>query len=144
MRDENSGVRKDCLHSGVKDAAGTLFQFGASPPGSLPNPALSLLEVPGTERGHAIAALHSVLPFCRFRVVPATRPWTALKMNQEVLWLIEQWTDALDPWTVALCRKRHFTAIALEEMRKPATVARGVARPFTQSPVPAQFGRPLF
>src|ERR1039457_4610387 len=77
MRDENSGVREDCLHSGVKDAAGTLFQFGASPPGSLPNPASSLLEVPGTERGHAIAALHSVLPFCRFRVVPATRPWTA-------------------------------------------------------------------
>jgi hypothetical protein len=64
-------------------------------------------------------------------------------MNQEVLWLIEQWADALDPWTVALCRKRHFTAIALEEMRKPETAARGVARLFAQGSVASQLARPF-
>jgi glycosyltransferase involved in cell wall biosynthesis len=81
---------------------------------------------------------------CRYRMHAANMSrLTALKMNQEVLWLIEQWADALDPWTVALCRKRHFTAIALEEMRKPETAARGVARLFAQGSVASQLARPF-
>jgi hypothetical protein len=64
-------------------------------------------------------------------------------MNQEVLWLIDQWADQLNPRTVALCRQRHFTAIALEEMRRPSTAARGVARLFTQGSVASQLARPF-
>src|ERR1017187_9043376 len=66
-------------------------------------------------------------PVCRYRMHGANMSrLNALKMNQEVLWLIDQWADHLSPRAVTLCRKRHFTAIALQEMRKPATVARGV------------------
>ena len=46
----------------------------------------------------------------------------ALEMNQEALWLVEHWADRLDRRTVALCRKRHCTAIALEEMRNQTTL----------------------
>jgi signal transduction histidine kinase len=67
----------------------------------------------------------------------------ALQMNQEVLWLIDQWADQLNPLVVALSRQRHFTAIALEEMRRPATAARGVARLFTQGSVASQLARPF-
>ncbi len=81
---------------------------------------------------------------CRYRMHSAnTSRLNALKMNQEVLWLIDQWVGELDPRTVALCRQRHFTAIALAEMRRPATAARGVARLFTQGSVASQLARPF-
>ncbi len=81
---------------------------------------------------------------CRYRMHAAnTSQLTALKINQEVLWLIDQWASDLDPRTVALCRKRHFTAIALQEMRKADTAVRGVARLFTQGSVASQLARPF-
>jgi glycosyltransferase involved in cell wall biosynthesis len=81
---------------------------------------------------------------CRYRMHSAnTSRLNALKMNQEVLWLIDQWADQLDSRTVALSRQRHCTAIALEEMRQPATAARGVARLFTQGSVASQLVRPF-
>src|SRR5271165_1664006 len=46
---------------------------------------------------------------------------TAIAMHREALWLVNHWSDSLDPNTVARCRKRHATAIALEEMRNPGT-----------------------
>jgi glycosyltransferase involved in cell wall biosynthesis len=93
-------------------------------------------------RLYRVRAVQEVV--CRYRMHSAnTSRLAAVKMNQEVLWLIDQWADQLDPRTVTLCRKKHFTAIALEEMRKPATVARGVARLFTQGSVAAQLARPF-
>ena len=93
-------------------------------------------------RLYRVRAVQEVI--CRYRIHSAnTSRLAAVKMNQEVLWLIDQWADQLDPRTVTLCRKKHFTAIALEEMRKPATVARGVARLFTQGSVAAQLARPF-
>ena len=93
-------------------------------------------------RRYRVRAVQEVV--CRYRMHGAnTSQLSALRMNQEVLWLIEQWADQLDPRTVALCRKRHFTAIALEEMRRPSTVARGVARLFTQGSVASQLARPF-
>ena len=81
---------------------------------------------------------------CRYRMHSAnTSRLAAVKMNQEVLWLIDQWADQLDPRTVALGRQRHCTAIALEEMRRPATAARGIARLFTQGSVASQLVRPF-
>jgi glycosyltransferase involved in cell wall biosynthesis len=93
-------------------------------------------------RRYRVRAVQEVV--CRYRMHGAnTSRLAALKMNQEVLWLIDQWADQLDPRTVALCRKRHCTAIALEEMRRPATAARGMARLFTQGSVASQLVRPF-
>ncbi|MFI5117491.1 MAG: glycosyltransferase [Terriglobales bacterium] len=93
-------------------------------------------------RRYRVRAVQEVV--CRYRMHGAnTSRLAAVKMNQEVLWLIDQWADQLDPRAVALCRQRHFTAIALGEMRKPATAARGVARLFTQGSVASQLARPF-
>jgi glycosyltransferase involved in cell wall biosynthesis len=93
-------------------------------------------------RRYRVRAVQEVV--CRYRMHSANMSQLiALQMNQEVLWLIDQWADHLDPRTVALCRQRHFTAIALEEMRRPATAARGVARLFTQGSVASQLARPF-
>ncbi len=93
-------------------------------------------------RRYPVRAVQEVV--CRYRMHAANMSrLTALKMHQEVLWLIDQWADALDPRTVALCRKRHFTAIALQEMRKPATAVRGLTRLFTQGSVASQLARPF-
>jgi glycosyltransferase involved in cell wall biosynthesis len=93
-------------------------------------------------RRYRVRAVQEVL--CRYRMHSANMSQLiALQMNQEVLWLIDQWADQLNPRTVALCRQRHFTAIALEEMRRPATAARGVARLFTQGSVASQLARPF-
>ncbi len=67
----------------------------------------------------------------------------ALEMHREVLWLIDRWADRLPPETVALCRRRHQTAIALEEMRRPASLARGMGRLLTQGSPWSQLERPL-
>jgi glycosyltransferase involved in cell wall biosynthesis len=93
-------------------------------------------------RRYRVRAVQEVV--CRYRMHSANMSQLiALQMNQEVLWLIDQWADHLDPRTVALCRQRYFTAIALEEMRRPATAARGVARLFTQGSVASQLVRPF-
>ncbi len=84
----------------------------------------------------------SGLPLSRARL-PTCRGYPHWPMNHEVLWLIDQWAPDLDPRIVARCRKRHFTAIAVQEMRKPATAARGLARLFTQGSVASQLTRPL-
>jgi glycosyltransferase involved in cell wall biosynthesis len=81
---------------------------------------------------------------CRYRVHPANMSrLSALQMNQEVLWLIDQWANDLDPQTVALCRSRHSTAIALEEIRSSHTAAQGIVRLFTQGSVNSQLVRPF-
>jgi hypothetical protein len=93
-------------------------------------------------RRYRVGAVQEVV--CRYRMHGAnTSRLAALKMNQEVLWLIDQWADHLEPRTVALCRQRHCTAIALEEMRRPDTAARGMARLFTQGSVASQLVRPF-
>lgn len=93
-------------------------------------------------RQYPVRAVQEVV--CRYRMHSANMSrLMALKMNQEVLWLIDQWAGDLEPQTTTLCRRRHFTAIALEEMRKPATAARGVARLFRQGSVASQLARPF-
>jgi glycosyltransferase involved in cell wall biosynthesis len=93
-------------------------------------------------RRYPVRAVQEVV--CRYRMHTAnTSRLAAVKMNEEVLWLIDQWADQLDPRTVALCRKRHCTAIALTEMRNPATAAQGIARLFTQGSVASQLVRPF-
>jgi len=67
----------------------------------------------------------------------------AVEMNREALRLVERWAEQLDRGTVALCRKRHGTAIALEEMRNQTTFRQGLARLFTEGSVGSQFARPF-
>jgi glycosyltransferase involved in cell wall biosynthesis len=93
-------------------------------------------------RCYPVRAVQEVV--CRYRMHPANMSrLAAIKMNEEVLWLIDQWAGELDPRTVALCRQRHFTAIALEEMRSLKTAPRGLARLFTQGSVASQLARPF-
>jgi glycosyltransferase involved in cell wall biosynthesis len=81
---------------------------------------------------------------CRYREHSGSMSHVvAVEMNREVLWLIDQWADQLDPRTVALCRKRHLTAIALEEMRGRATLRQGLARLLTEGSAGSQLARPF-
>ena len=93
-------------------------------------------------RQYPVRAVQEVI--CRYRMHSANMSrTTAVTMHEEALWLVDQWARDLDPRTAALCRRRHFTAIALQEMRKPGTVARGVARLFTQGSPKSQLARPF-
>jgi len=81
---------------------------------------------------------------CRYRTHTGSMSHVvAVEMHREVLWLVDQWADQLDPHTVALCRKRHLTAIALEEMRSRTTLRQGAVRLFTEGSVGSQLARPF-
>jgi len=83
-------------------------------------------------------------PVCRYRIhADSMSHVAALEMHREVLWLIDHWATALDPGIVAECRKRHRTAIALQEMRHPATFGRGLTRLFSEGSPGSQAARPL-
>ncbi len=83
-------------------------------------------------------------PVCRYRMHPGSMSQvTALEMHREALWLIDKWAGSLDPDLVARCRKRHLTAIALEEMRSPGTFVRGLMRLFAEGSPGSQFARPF-
>ena len=80
---------------------------------------------------------------CRYRMHQDNMSHiVALEMHREVLWLIERWAGQLDPRTVALSRKRHQTAIALEEMRGK-TVRQGLVRLCTEGSLGSQLVRPF-
>jgi len=93
-------------------------------------------------RQYAVRAVEE--PVCRYRAHAGSMSQvTALEMHREVLWLIERWAPCLDPALVARCRRRHQTQIALEEMRTPATFARGMRRLFSEGSPASQLARPL-
>ena len=81
---------------------------------------------------------------CRYRMHASNMSrLSAIAMHREVLWLVDHWADSLDLHTVALCRKRHFTAIALEEMRIPSTAVKGFLQLLTEGSVTSQLKRPF-
>ncbi len=81
---------------------------------------------------------------CRYRMhADNMSQVAAAQMHQEVLWLIDHWSGSLDPNIVKDCRRRHHTAIALEEMRQLATLRNGVVRLFVQGSVASQLARPF-
>jgi glycosyltransferase involved in cell wall biosynthesis len=93
-------------------------------------------------RRHPVRAVQGVV--CRYRMHKAnTSQLSAIAMHHEVLWLADHWAASLDRQTVSLCRKRHFTAIALEEMRSPNSVVHGTFRLLTQGSVISQLKRPF-
>jgi glycosyltransferase involved in cell wall biosynthesis len=93
-------------------------------------------------RRHPARAAQQVV--CRYRMHDANMSkLTAIAMHQEVLWLVDQWADSLDPRTVARCRKRHSTAIALEEMQSPNTMVHGIVRLATEGSITSELKRPF-
>jgi glycosyltransferase involved in cell wall biosynthesis len=93
-------------------------------------------------RRYQVRAVQSAV--CRYRMhTDNTSQVAALPMHQEVLWLIEHWAGELDPSVVRLCRKRHQTAIALEEMRRLPTLRRGAVRLLAQGSAASQLKRPF-
>jgi glycosyltransferase involved in cell wall biosynthesis len=93
-------------------------------------------------RQYQVRAVQSAV--CRYRMHDNNMSQVAaLQMNQEVLWLIGHWAGNLDPQIVKRCRKRHQTAIALEEMRQLPTLGSGIVRLFAQGSVASQLSRPF-
>jgi hypothetical protein len=83
-------------------------------------------------------------PVCRYRMhADSMSQVAAVEMHREVLWLIDQWASSLDPRIVVRCRKRHLTAIALEEMRRPTTFGRGLMRLLIEGSPGSQAARPF-
>jgi glycosyltransferase involved in cell wall biosynthesis len=81
---------------------------------------------------------------CRYRMHSDSMSQVAAQqMHQEVLWLVDHWAASLDPNIVTRCRKRHQTAIALEEMGSLRTLRSGVVRLFAQGSVASQASRPF-
>ncbi len=81
---------------------------------------------------------------CRYRMHPGSMSQvTALEVHNEALWLIDKWAGCLDAPTVALCRRRHLTAIALEEMQEPRSFLRGINRLFAEGSPGSQLARPF-
>ena len=81
---------------------------------------------------------------CRYRMHDANMSrLSAIAMHREALWLVEHWANSLDASTVARCRKRHCTAIAVEEMRSRDTATHGMFRLLTEGSVTSQLMRPL-
>jgi len=81
---------------------------------------------------------------CRYRTHSGSMSHVvAVEMHREVLRLIDKWADQIDLRTVALCRRRHFTAIAVEEMRNRTTLRQGIVRLFTEGSAGSQLARPF-
>jgi len=93
-------------------------------------------------RRHSVRAVQDVV--CRYRMHESnTSQMAAIAVHREALWLVERCKDSLDSRTVEACRRRHSTAIALEEMRSPGTAFRGLRRLFVEGSVSSQFKRPF-
>ena len=93
-------------------------------------------------RRHRVRAVQQVV--CRYQMHGANMSRTAaIAMHQEALWLVDHWADSLDPHTVTQCRKRHSTAIALEETRSRGTAVQGIFRLLSQGSVASQLRRPF-
>jgi glycosyltransferase involved in cell wall biosynthesis len=93
-------------------------------------------------RKYRVQAVQEVI--CRYRMHPDSMSHTAaLEMHREVLWLIDHWSTEIPAETANSSRRRHFTAIALEEMRNRHTLLAGLKRLFTQGSVGSQLKRPF-
>src|ERR1035441_4475419 len=94
-------------------------------------------------RRFQVGAVQEVV--CRYRMHPGnTSRVTALEVQQEALRLMDMWRGAVAPEILARCRKHHFTAIALLEMRHPSSLFHGTWRLSTQGSVKSQLLRPFY
>lgn len=93
-------------------------------------------------RRYQARALQQVV--CRYRMHPDSMSHAlAPEMHREALWLVDHWAADLDPVTVERARRRHYTAIALQEIRSARTMFRGFRRLVTQGSIGSQAARPF-
>jgi cellulose synthase/poly-beta-1,6-N-acetylglucosamine synthase-like glycosyltransferase len=93
-------------------------------------------------RKYRVRAVQEVV--CRYRMHPDSMSQTvALEMNWEVLWLIDRWAGDIPAQSLGRARRRHFSAIALEEIGKRGTFLTGLKRLITQGSVGSQVKRPF-
>jgi glycosyltransferase involved in cell wall biosynthesis len=66
---------------------------------------------------------------CRYRVHGGSMTNSnRRRLQEEPLWVVDQWAAAVDPRLIAYRRKAYSTAIALEEIRNPRTILAGLRR----------------
>ena len=94
-------------------------------------------------RRFPVAAVQEAV--CRYRMHSgnASRV-TVLQVQEEALSLMDLWRHDVDPGTLARCRQRHSTAIALVEMRESSAFFRGIRRLLTEGSVMSQLLRPFY
>ena len=83
---------------------------------------------------------------CRYRVHPASMTASQqyqLRLHQEPLLIIAQWATQLDPQVVGYRRRTFSTVLALEEIKNPRTILRGLKRLFTEGSPPWLCTRPF-
>ncbi len=81
---------------------------------------------------------------CRYRLHPGSMSRSnRWRLQQEPLWIVNQWADCLDPRIVAHRRMTYSTALAVEEMRSLRTFPTGIARLFSQGSLLWLMSRPF-
>ena len=89
------------------------------------------------------AAVQEVV--CRYRMHSGnTSRVTAMQVQQEALRLMDMWEGEVAPEILAGCRKRHFTELALAEMRQLRTFPVGFWRLLTQGSPMSLLLRPFY
>ena len=93
-------------------------------------------------RRHRARAVQEAV--CRYRMHAGSMSRTSRhRLFEEPLAIIDQWADCLDPRIVAYRRMTYNTALALEEMRRSGSFARGVIRLFRKGSVIWLMSRPF-
>jgi len=81
---------------------------------------------------------------CRYRLHAANMSrFTARRMHQEVLRLIDAWAHCLDPRLAARRRRIHHTLVGFEDMRRLRTAGRGIVRILTRGSAGFLLSRPF-
>ena len=95
-------------------------------------------------RRYPARAVQSVV--CRYRLhsgsMSSSRP-NRLRLHEEPLSIVKQWSDALDPRLSAYRRMTYSTYLAVEEMRSPQTALAGMKRLLTDGSVLWLMSRPF-
>jgi Glycosyl transferase family 2 len=83
---------------------------------------------------------------CRYRVHPGSMTAShehRLRLHQEPLSIIRQWSASLDPRTTRFRLQTYSTVLALEEMKNPKTASTGLRRLFRDGSVIWLLSRPF-
>ncbi len=81
---------------------------------------------------------------CRYRLHPLNMSGLiAGRMHREVLWLIDQWAEQLEPDLADWRRKVHSTLVAIDEIRHPRSLLPGLRRLIMDGSLPYLFSRPF-
>ncbi len=96
----------------------------------------------GVSEHHEARAVEQVI--CHYRWHADNMTFRYYKeLHHECLWLIDHWSDALDPGLAAHRRRVHQTNIAYKELQQRQTMLQGLARLVQHGSVPYLLTRPF-